>query len=292
MLILSLMIFCLLALATLIVKFRLRTRASPELSNNLKRIQTWWAISLICIPVFYFGNWLLISLIFVLIIWAAFELSRMENKRLPPMLAALLLCIAAVYSLLLKRYPDLDSLFYLLPIVFLILIFRLPGKTPLRLLALFLYCITSLETLLLIYLQGAREGYNSGLVLLYLFTITALNDIFQYLCGKLFGKRPLLEGISPNKTIEGAMGGILLTGLLTLLSMPLVIHVGRLPALLVGVLVACLGIIGDLSISRLKRQAKVKNSGTSMPGHGGLLDRIDSLALTAPAFGLLLTMHL
>ncbi|MGD8925422.1 MAG: phosphatidate cytidylyltransferase, partial [Thioalkalispiraceae bacterium] len=120
------------------------------------------------------------------------------------------------------------------------------------------------------------------------FFITSLNDIFQYLCGKLFGKMPLAPRISPNKTIEGAIGGILLTGLVVSLSLPWIVKITWPSAILIGVIIAALGIVGDLNISFIKRQANAKDSGASMPGHGGLLDRIDSLILTAPGFGLCL----
>ncbi len=141
------------------------------------------------------------------------------------------------------------------------------------------------HSFLLISHQSDRSGYDSGLVILFLFFITSLNDIIQYLCGTLFGKKQLAPYLSPNKTIEGAIGGIFLTGLIVAATLPFIVNMTWPMAILTGMFISMLGIIGDLSFSFFKRQVKVKDTGTSLPGHGGLLDRIDSLTLTAPGFG-------
>jgi phosphatidate cytidylyltransferase len=153
-----------------------------------------------------------------------------------------------------------------------------------------LFCITSIESILLISQQSDRSGYDSGLIVLFLFFITSLNDILQYICGTLFGKNHLAPYLSPNKTIEGAVGGIFLTGIIVAATLPFIVTIAWPTAIIVGMFISILGILGDLSFSYYKRQAKIKDIGTSMPGHGGLLDRIDSLTLTAPGFGICLSM--
>jgi phosphatidate cytidylyltransferase len=192
------------------------------------------------------------------------------------------------YSMVLTRFPDINYIFFILPVIILFCYFQLSDRSRLRIPLQILFCITSIESILLISEQSIRSGYDSALIILFLFFITSLNDIFQYLCGKLFGKMPLAPRISPNKTIEGAIGGILLTGLVVSLSLPWIVKITWPSAILIGVIIAALGIVGDLNISFIKRQANAKDSGASMPGHGGLLDRIDSLILTAPGFGLCL----
>lgn len=121
-------------------------------------------------------------------------------------------------------------------------------------------------------------------LLLLLLTVVA-SDTAQYYAGRAFGRRPLAPRLSPKKTIEGAVGGLLAApaalaaaGSVALPSVP--------PAALaaLGVLVAAAGICGDLFESALKRAAGVKDSGTLIPGHGGVLDRIDALLFAAPVF--------
>lgn len=102
----------------------------------------------------------------------------------------------------------------------------------------------------------------------------------RFVAGKVvLGKHALTPRLSPNKTIEGFLGGVVLGTLFTVLIGSL-LKIEFLPALLLGLLVSTLGTVGDLSISLLKREAGVKDSGNLFPGHGGALDRIDSLMWT------------
>ena len=102
----------------------------------------------------------------------------------------------------------------------------------------------------------------------------------RFLTGKLiFGRHTLSPRLSPNKTVEGFVGGIVLGTSFTVL-IGSWLGIAFLPALLLGLLVSTIGTVGDLGISLLKREAGVKDSGTLFPGHGGALDRIDSLMWT------------
>jgi len=127
------------------------------------------------------------------------------------------------------------------------------------------------------YLPGGL-GYLSGLLL-----ITKLGDIGAYLVGSKWGKQPLVPRISPKKTIEGALGGLvfnILGALITKSFLPF-----DYPQLLAAaVCLGVLGQLGDLSESLLKRDCQVKDSGNIFPGMGGALDQIDSLLFTAPVF--------
>jgi phosphatidate cytidylyltransferase len=119
---------------------------------------------------------------------------------------------------------------------------------------------------------------------LFLIVGTELNDAAAYLAGRLFGRHKLMPRISPNKTVEGAIGSLAVVAAFTWGVrgwLP-----GFTPALLVAsVLILCFGgILGDLAISFVKRDVGVKDMGTAIPGHGGLLDRCDSLLVTAPLF--------
>jgi phosphatidate cytidylyltransferase len=116
-----------------------------------------------------------------------------------------------------------------------------------------------------------------------LLTIIMVSDSFAFFVGHAWGRRRLAPTVSPGKTVEGAFGGLVggVVGALAVryLGLP------SLPmshAIVLGVAVAALGIVGDLDESLLKRWAGVKDSGTLFPGHGGMLDRIDSLLFGAP----------
>jgi phosphatidate cytidylyltransferase len=120
-------------------------------------------------------------------------------------------------------------------------------------------------------------------LLLTVIAITKLGDIGAYLIGSRFGKTPLIKRISPNKSVEGSVAGLLfsIAGALacrSFLNLPL-LHAGAL-----GLFLGILGQLGDLSESLMKRDCQVKDSGSFLPGMGGVLDLADSLIFTAPAF--------
>ena len=112
-------------------------------------------------------------------------------------------------------------------------------------------------------------------------------DTFAYLAGRRFGKRKLAPSISPGKTIEGLVGGLVGAGLVALLAAIYALDLSpaqTLVWLLASLLAALFSVVGDLFESRLKRRAGVKDSGGLLPGHGGVLDRIDGLLAAAPVF--------
>jgi phosphatidate cytidylyltransferase len=112
-----------------------------------------------------------------------------------------------------------------------------------------------------------------------------VSDSMQYYTGRMFGRRPLAPAISPKKTIEGALGGIVFGALFMTIAGGYVFEgVPRLWLAMLGLVLVMLGIFGDLFESRLKRQADLKDSSTLIPGHGGVLDRIDALLFAIPAF--------
>lgn len=131
---------------------------------------------------------------------------------------------------------------------------------------------------------GAAEFGVGAALLLFLVLLTELNDIFQYLWGKSLGKRRISPQVSPKKTWAGFLGGIATTTALAAVLGPWLTFMDWQHSLFGGLLIGVAGFAGDLSISAIKRDLGVKDSGTSLPGHGGILDRIDSLTYTAPLF--------
>ena len=112
-----------------------------------------------------------------------------------------------------------------------------------------------------------------------------VSDTAQYYTGRAFGRRLLAPTISPKKTIEGALGGFVFGTLLLAVAGQWWLPTVPVPLrALLGALVVALGIAGDLFESMLKRSAGVKDSSTLIPGHGGVLDRIDALLFAAPIY--------
>lgn len=121
-------------------------------------------------------------------------------------------------------------------------------------------------------------------LLLYLVFLTQFNDVAQYVWGKSFGKHAIAPSTSPNKTYEGFIGGALTTMLLAMLIAPYLTPISWKLSWLAGLLISVGGFVGDLNISAIKRDMGVKDSSSLIPGHGGVLDRVDSLSFTAPLF--------
>jgi phosphatidate cytidylyltransferase len=131
------------------------------------------------------------------------------------------------------------------------------------------------------YLRNAPPGVEAIFVLL---VLVESNDAFGYLWGTLLGRRPLAPRLSPKKTVEGALLAIVSVIVVGQLLGFLLPFVGRWHLAFLSFLVAVLGLCGDLVISFIKRDLKLKDMGSVIPGHGGLLDRFDSLVLAAPAY--------
>ena len=138
-----------------------------------------------------------------------------------------------------------------------------------------------------VYLHRQPE---SGIgVLLYLLILVWLADSAAYFIGRKFGTTKLAPKVSPGKTVEGAIGGFVAVGIFSAVAGVSVWKM-ELPALLLFILIALVtawfSIVGDLAESKIKRLAGVKDSGQLLPGHGGVLDRVDALTAAAPVFTL------
>ena len=125
-------------------------------------------------------------------------------------------------------------------------------------------------------------GWRSPLLLI---ATVVVSDSFQYYSGRAFGRHALAPAISPKKTIEGALGGVLAGTVFLAVAGPLVSpQYSAVRFALLGIVIALMGIAGDLFESRLKREANLKDSSALIPGHGGVLDRIDALLFVTPVF--------
>jgi phosphatidate cytidylyltransferase len=143
------------------------------------------------------------------------------------------------------------------------------------------YCVSHAPALVTLSIPGFRgEGAN---LLFFLMTVTQLSDVLQYVFGKLFGKHRIAPTVSPNKTWEGFVGGILTA---TLLGTGLWWATPFNPwqAACMALAVTLFGFAGGLAMSAIKRDRGVKDYGHLIPGHGGVMDRIDSICFSAPIY--------
>jgi len=134
------------------------------------------------------------------------------------------------------------------------------------------------------HLYFIRENFSGIYSIIFVVVVTELNDVFQYLMGKFFGKHKITPQISPNKTWEGFLGGVLLTIILSNILGFFLLKTNILVNSVLGLTLGISGFFGDVFMSYLKRKANIKDTGKLLPGHGGLLDRMDSLIFNAPLF--------
>ena len=137
--------------------------------------------------------------------------------------------------------------------------------------------------------SGASAGVGLRLVAIVVAAVVA-TDTLAYFTGHALGRHPFFPAISPKKSVEGAVGGVVGAVLVAGIAGPLVISLNPVAAVGMGLLIAVVAEGGDLAESALKRQAGVKDSGRLIPGHGGLLDRLDGLLLAGPAVYCLLVL--
>ena len=230
------------------------------------------------------------------------------------------MCSIAAYEMLhntkLVRHPRM--LLYTIITAFLVAIWSYLGSAPVFAAVIALVFFVMLFTEMM--LSGMKISYTrtclcftSGLILPYMlcaivriliqpdgryfilvpFAVAFISDSFAYLVGVKFGKRKLAPVISPNKSIEGVAGGVVVT-ILGMILYGLVLQLGfgyrvnYLYAVIYAIIGAAAGVFGDLCFSVIKRQTGIKDYGNLIPGHGGILDRFDSMIMVAPLMEILL----
>jgi len=212
----------------------------------------------------FFAMWLFLGVIYIFAFYEAMKLFKLTSSGAYAW--ATLLWIIAYF------YPNPDDLFFLIAIIFgaSLAYFHNFDK---RLILPFLYPVSSIFFFLVLY---ADYGIPA---MLWLLITVASTDTGAYFIGKRIGKTKFSD-TSPNKTLEGVFGGIIVA---TILGTYIGLHVAPFwAALIVTIVTATISIFGDLFESYLKREAGVKDSGDILPGHGGILDRIDGYLFAAP----------
>jgi len=141
---------------------------------------------------------------------------------------------------------------------------------------------------LLVTISIGNDGDYLPWNVLYLFFFIWASDTGAYFSGRAFGKHKLFERISPNKTIEGFIGGLLASALVGIAAHHFLGGISMISWMCIGAFVSITSTLGDLFESMLKRQSDIKDSGNILPGHGGILDRFDSTLISAPIYWVLL----
>ncbi|MCM1983691.1 phosphatidate cytidylyltransferase [Lyngbya confervoides] len=288
-------LLALLAIATLAIKGWQWTHPQADLDSLQARMQSWWVI-LTCLGIALLLNRGAVVCFFALVSFLSLKeyLSLIPTRRVDR--RVLFCAYLAIPIQYLWVWTDWYVMFLIfVPVyMFLFLPMRMliSGETEgfLRAIGtlhwgmmLTVFSLGHIAYLLMLNPAGNPGAGGAGL-LLYLLILTEGNDIAQYCWGKSLGRHRIVPTLSPNKTWEGWMGGLLTTVLLAIALAPGLTPFPWPVALVLGLLLAMAGFIGDVTLSALKRDLGVKDSGTLLPGHGGILDRIDSLTYTAPLF--------
>lgn len=268
--------------------------SNPVIDNLTSRIDAWWVMIAILGAAFWIGNVAVIVLFAFISFQALREYISVTYTRRGDY-RALLWCffffLPLQYGLIGIGWYGLFSI--LIPVyAFLLLpISATLGADTTRFLEraakvqwglmICVYCVSHVPALLALHIPGF-EGKNMQLILFLLLTVQS-SDVFQYVWGKLFGRRKLLPSISPSKTLEGLIGGVLTSSLVGA-ALWWITPFNWWQAGVIAFTVNVLGFFGGFVLSAIKRDRGIKDWGSMIEGHGGMLDRVDSVSFSAPIF--------
>lgn len=235
----------------------------------------------VLIAAVWYGEILLLAVTAALMLLGAREMILIFSKldlKVPPIMifpGCLFLVIAAYQYK--GGYPG-DAVVLILVFYMVVMTIFYPRFTPIDAVATF---FSTVYTGLLIFLYLLSTLPNGFVWLVLLLACTWSNDTMAYLVGRRWGNRRMAPELSPGKTMEGALGGVL-ASIIAALAVALFFTQPLWPVMFLGMITGMAAQAGDLVESAIKRQAGVKDAGKLIPGHGGILDRFDSMLFTAP----------
>ncbi|WP_392561633.1 phosphatidate cytidylyltransferase [Orbus sturtevantii] len=278
----------------LIAKFRCNECNRKTIENLNQRINAWWMMSIVLLVAILIGTIGTLVLFICISFFALRECITLTPTKLGDH-QALFWCffifLPIQYLLIGLNWYNFFAIF--IPVfVFLFIATRIAinGNTVDFLgrvakiqwsMMIAVYCISYIPALLLLNIDS-YDGQNFKLIM-FLVIVVQLSDVLQYVFGKLFGRHAIVPKLSPNKTVEGFIGGILSASLIGM-SLWWITPFTFWQAGLVSTLITLLGFCGGLCMSAIKRDRGIKDFGTIIEGHGGMMDRIDSLCFAAPVF--------
>lgn len=284
-----------LSVASSAIFILLRWKPENETYKKVKVIiRSWWIIATPFLLALMWPKWgmlLLFYVLSVLILFEYFKVSKVQYKTYG-LVSLIVLSSLQYLTLCFETY----SLFLIcIPIL---CIWLVPG------LVIFRATIVDLELVFSVFFGNAfviyylshtpaltampdklgltYEQATMGLVVL--MVLTWGNDVFQFLTGKGFGKTKIVPHVSPNKTLGGFIGGMICTTIFACITLKPILDLSWGKTIVLGPLLSMTGMFGDLFFSAVKRNIGTKDFSDALPGHGGLLDRCDSLIFTAPVF--------
>lgn len=290
-------IFAALLLATLVsetLRWRLHGRRSSTIDNLVSRVRAWWVMVVVVGLAFWIGRTGMIVLFALISLFALREFITLTPTRRGDyyaLLAAFYLVLPGQYWLVYDDWYGLFSIFIpvygflLLPILA-----TVEGDTRHFLertskvqwgLMVCVFCISHVPALLNLYIPG-YEGRNL-LLIAFLVIVVQSSDVLQYVWGKLAGKHLIAPKLSPSKTVEGFVGGVLSASLLGM-GLWWITPFSPWQAFGLALAINLMGFWGGLVMSAIKRDRGIKDWGHLIEGHGGMLDRLDSVCFAAPVF--------
>ena len=271
-----------------------RRGGSPTIDNLNARVRAWWVMVAIIAVNFFLGKNATVVLFAIASAFALREFVTLTPTRPGdhlPLVVCFYVLLPVQYWLIADGWYNLFAIFLpvygflLLPVLaaasgdtedFLARVTKLQWGLMIT-----VYCISYAPALLLLQVPGF-SGQNL-LLMIYLLMVVQLSDVLQYVFGKLFGKHKIAPLISPSKTVEGFIGGGLsAVGIGTALSW--ITPFTPLQSCGMAAVIVVAGFLGGLALSAVKRSLGAKDWGSMIEGHGGMLDRLDSVSFAAPVF--------
>lgn len=277
-----------------ILKRKMGEKPSSVIDNLNARINAWWIMLIVIGAAILIGNTAFIILFALISLFALREfISLLPTRRgdYLPLLVAFYFVIPYQYYLIYINWYGLYSIFIPLYVFLLIPIASLKQEDTTHFLErsakiqwglmISVFCISHVPALLNLKIKDF-SGEPIWLAI-WLIMVAQASDVLQYVSGKLWGKHKVAPILSPSKTIEGLFGGILLATVLGT-AMAWLTPFSYYEAAFIGLVVCIFGFLGGLVMSAIKRDRGVKDWGQLIQGHGGMLDRIDSICFSAPVF--------
>ena len=287
------------ALFAILIAGSIAARVLPKTQGKFgdlgPRMKSWWVIVVVLVIALFWSRTAFISL-FALVSFLALKeylsLAPTRKEDRPILLMAYGAIIVAYGAIAADEYPFFLTLVPVYLFLGLALLMAWIGRTEGFLATVgivywgVVVCVTNLGYIALLTQVPNAELPASGTIglVFFLLVATEINDVAQYIWGKSFGKHKITPNVSPNKTWEGAIGGFLTTFAIIWFLGPIFTPLSGFPLALLGVLLPIAGFGGDITMSAIKRDLGVKDTSNALPGHGGILDRVDSLTFTAPIY--------
>lgn len=266
-------------LAAASITASIKTRSLPSSSLRLQINAWWYLFPLISVALY----WHALGVFFLTLLICALAVRELANYYSGQRWHFWLLCLFFSVGIFGLHYFETRWHAFLFPGLLLFLFALLYFRHSRNTLLLGLFFVTGYSLGFINELN--RLPFSTDMVvawMFYLFVITALNDVAQFISGTRFGKQKIAVSISPNKTWQGLVGGVIISVLISIALGSYLLLTNTLTLVLLGLLLSLGGFAGDMLFSAAKRFLAIKDFSQLIPGHGGILDRVDSLVATAP----------